>query len=114
MVHRDVQVRRVRQLAEAVVVAVLQHVIPGEVIYLALREEPLLESGHVDDGAAGPPGGAAADLHVYLAKDGHAAVVTAGGERGDPLDGAQVSKDQPWVGERGGRWWVLWWLVTHQ
>ena len=37
---------------------------------------------------------------MVVTKDGHAAVVTAGGERGDPLDGAQVSKDQPWVGER--------------
>ena len=73
---------------QAVVPAVLQHVLPGVVVDDALVD--VLEVGDVDDGAAELRQRAAAYLEVELAQWSHPAVVTLGWPERDFLDDSQA------------------------
>ena len=73
---------------QAVVPAVLQHVLPGVVVDDALVD--VLKVGDVDDGAADLGKRPSAYLEVELAEGRHPAVVTLRGAERHLLDGSQA------------------------
>jgi len=94
VVDSHVQIGGVAQLAQAVVVAILE-CLPSEVVKLTLLKKAAVEVCNVDNAAArlitSHPSTSAAHLHIDRAEEGHITIITDGGERRNPLDGSKVS-----------------------